>query len=210
MPGVLLAAVCLWIGGWTGFVWGFVISTVILYHCTFFINSLSHLIGRRRYATTDESRNNLVLALITLGEGWHNNHHHYMSSANQGFFWWEIDISYYVIRLLSFVGLTWDVRRPGKKALSFRRIDQQPAPPDPVGVGQEMVSGSASSDTPKGLNTSAGGRQRTPGDDVKGPIYPAGVAWLYNPCGVGCRITPPFFGGARVRDPRLGYPTPSG
>jgi stearoyl-CoA desaturase (delta-9 desaturase) len=137
VPGVILAAVCLWIGGWTGFVWGFVISTVILYHCTFFINSLSHLIGRRRYATTDESRNNLVLALLTLGEGWHNNHHHYMSSANQGFFWWEIDISYYVIRLLSFVGLTWDVRRPGKKALEFRRIGEQTTP-DPVGVGDEM------------------------------------------------------------------------
>src|SRR5207249_4812738 len=81
-------------------------------HATFSINSLSHLIGRRRYATADDSRNNLFLALITLGEGWHNNHHHYQSSANQGFFWWEIDVSYYLIRLLAWVGLVWDVRRP--------------------------------------------------------------------------------------------------
>jgi stearoyl-CoA desaturase (delta-9 desaturase) len=160
VPGILLAAVCMWIGGWTGLVWGFVISTVILYHCTFSINSLSHLVGRRRYATTDDSRNNFVLALITLGEGWHNNHHHYMSSANQGFFWWEIDISYYIIRLLSFVGLTWDVRQPGKKALAFRRVGQQPVP-DPVKVGQEMVTGTAS-DTPKGLHISAGGRAAHP------------------------------------------------
>ena len=103
-------------------VWGFVISTVILYHATFAINSLSHLLGRRRYATDDESRNNFVLALITLGEGWHNNHHHYQSSANQGFFWWEIDISYYILRLLSLFGLVWDLRRPGSKALTFRRV----------------------------------------------------------------------------------------
>jgi stearoyl-CoA desaturase (delta-9 desaturase) len=131
VPGLLLAGVCLgigfltdgWAGAWCCLVWGFVVSTVILYHATFSINSLSHLFGRRRYATTDESRNNLFLALITLGEGWHNNHHHYQSSANQGFFWWEIDISYYIIRMLGLVGLAWDIRKPGEKALSFRRMD---------------------------------------------------------------------------------------
>jgi stearoyl-CoA desaturase (delta-9 desaturase) len=122
VPGIVLAVACFLIGGWVGLVWGFLVSTVLLYHGTFFINSLSHLVGSRRYATPDESRNNLFLALITLGEGWHNNHHHYQSSANQGFFWWEIDISYYLIRLLSFVGLVWDVRRPGAKALTHRLV----------------------------------------------------------------------------------------
>jgi stearoyl-CoA desaturase (delta-9 desaturase) len=93
-------------------VWGFFVSTVILWHGTFTINSLSHVIGRRRYATTDDSRNNWLLALITLGEGWHNNHHHYQSSCRQGFFWWEVDLTYYGLRALSWVGLVWDVREP--------------------------------------------------------------------------------------------------
>ena len=97
------------------------------YHATFSINSLSHLWGNRRYATDDDSRNNWFLALITLGEGWHNNHHHFQSSANQGFFWWEFDISYMVIRSMQFVGLVWDVRRPGAKALAFRNLDQNRA-----------------------------------------------------------------------------------
>ncbi len=123
LPGVVLAVACFLIAGWAGLLWGFVVSTVLLYHAVFAINSLSHLIGKRRYQTTDESRNNFVLALITLGEGWHNNHHHYQSSANQGFFWWEIDISYCVIRTLSFFRLVWDVRRPGEKALAYRNLD---------------------------------------------------------------------------------------
>ena len=84
---------------------------MLVYHATFSINSLSHLIGSRRYATDDDSRNNGFLAFITLGEGWHNNHHHYQSSANQGFFWWEIDISYAVLRGLSWVGLVWEFLR---------------------------------------------------------------------------------------------------
>jgi stearoyl-CoA desaturase (delta-9 desaturase) len=141
VPGLLLAVGCFFFGAlvggwdftlstlgaqaeaWTCLVWGFVVSTVLCYHATFAINSLTHLIGKRRYATTDESRNNLVLALLTLGEGWHNNHHHYQSSANQGFFWWEIDISYYLIRAASLVGLTWDIRKPGYKALNFRNVE---------------------------------------------------------------------------------------
>ncbi|AKT43382.1 acyl-CoA desaturase [Chondromyces crocatus] len=115
-PAVLIAG--LWLaGGYDAFLWGFVVSTCALMHGTFTINSLAHVIGRRRYATTDTSRNNFVLALITLGEGWHNNHHHYMNSANQGFFWWEIDISYYVLRALESVSLIWDVRRPPAQVL---------------------------------------------------------------------------------------------
>ena len=100
--------------GWQMLVWGFFISTVFLLHGTLFINSLAHTFGRRRFETADDSRNSFLLALITLGEGWHNNHHHYMSSARQGFFWWEIDITYYLLRLLSAFGLIWNVRQVPK------------------------------------------------------------------------------------------------
>lgn len=117
LPPVALAGLCFVAGGWSGLVWGFVISTVLSHHATFAVNSLCHLFGRRRYATPDASRNNLLVALLTLGEGWHNNHHHYQSSANQGFFWWEIDVSYYAIKLLQWIGLVWDVRQPPRKQL---------------------------------------------------------------------------------------------
>ncbi|MST01277.1 MAG: acyl-CoA desaturase [Pedosphaera sp.] len=91
-------------------VWGFFVSTTVLFHCTASINSFAHLIGFRRFKTTDKSRNSLILALLTLGEGWHNNHHHYMHSARQGFYWWEIDITYYGLKAMSWVGLIWDLR----------------------------------------------------------------------------------------------------
>ena len=109
---VVLMALCWAIGGFDGFLWGYALSTALVAHATFTINSLAHVFGSRRYATTDTSRNNLWLALLTFGEGWHNNHHHYMNSANQGFFWWEVDVSYYVIKAWEKVGLVWDVRRP--------------------------------------------------------------------------------------------------
>ena len=82
------------------------------------VNSVCHLWGRRRFATADASRNNLFVALITLGEGWHNNHHHYQSSAHQGFQWWEIDVSYYLIRMLKWVGLVYHVRMAPMAKLS--------------------------------------------------------------------------------------------
>jgi stearoyl-CoA desaturase (delta-9 desaturase) len=91
-------------------VWGLCVSTVVLYHATFSVNSLAHSVGSRRYATRDDSRNNWAIALLTFGEGWHNNHHYYPSSARQGFFWWEIDPTYYVLRGLRAVGLIWDLR----------------------------------------------------------------------------------------------------
>ncbi len=93
------------------FVWGGLISTVLLLHGTLFINSLAHVLGRRRFNTDDNSRNSLALSLITLGEGWHNNHHRYAHSAKQGFYWWEIDISYYLLKGLSWTGLIWDLRK---------------------------------------------------------------------------------------------------
>lgn len=91
-------------------VWGFFISTVVLFHGTCTINSLSHLIGRKRYKTGDESRNSLLLALITFGEGWHNNHHYYPASARQGFFWYELDLTYYMLKVLSWFGIVWDLK----------------------------------------------------------------------------------------------------
>ncbi len=104
---------------------GFVISTVVLYHATFTVNSLAHRLGRRRYATRDESRNNLWLALLTFGEGWHNNHHHFPGSARQGFFWWEIDITYYFLRMLAGLGLIWDLRPVPVRIRDARRHDFQ-------------------------------------------------------------------------------------
>jgi stearoyl-CoA desaturase (delta-9 desaturase) len=110
-PLALIVA-CFAIGGLSGFVWGFAISTTLLWHSTYTVNSLAHLWGSRRYPTTDDSRNNPWIALLTFGEGWHNNHHHYMASARQGFFWWEIDVTYYLLRGLQAVGLVWDIREP--------------------------------------------------------------------------------------------------
>jgi stearoyl-CoA desaturase (delta-9 desaturase) len=124
VPGLSLAVLCYLVGGWSGVVWGFVLGTVMLYHTTFMVNSLCHLFGTRRYKTTDDSRNNWLVALLTLGEGWHNNHHHYQSCARQGFKWWEIDMSYYAIRTLAAVGLVWDVREPTERALKSKLIEK--------------------------------------------------------------------------------------
>jgi stearoyl-CoA desaturase (delta-9 desaturase) len=90
-------------------VWGFFVSTVILFHVTCLVNSAAHLFGRRRFATRDQSRNSLIVALLTLGEGWHNNHHHYPAATRQGFYWWEIDITYWVLKLMARIGLIWDL-----------------------------------------------------------------------------------------------------
>jgi len=122
VPPLALAALCFAIGGLSGVVWGFLISTTLLWHSTYTINSLSHRFGRRRYETGDDSRNNWALALLTMGEGWHNNHHHYQASARQGFFWWEIDVTYYVLRALAGVGLIWDIREPPAAVLAKHRI----------------------------------------------------------------------------------------
>ena len=96
--------------GWQMLIWGFFISTVVLLHATCTINSLSHLFGKRRFETADASRNNWFLALITFGEGWHNNHHYYSGSARQGFYWWELDLTYYGLKMLSWLGIIWDLR----------------------------------------------------------------------------------------------------
>ncbi len=108
--------------GWQMVVWGFFISTTLLFHGTCSVNSFAHTLGSKRYETGDESRNSLILALITLGEGWHNNHHHYQSSARQGFTWWEIDVSYYVIRTLGMLGIVWDIKTVPAKVFEQSRV----------------------------------------------------------------------------------------
>ena len=116
-PTVAFAVVCFLVGGWTGLIWGYFVGTVLLWHSTFTINSLCHVVGRRRYPTTDTSRNNFWLSLLTLGEGWHNNHHYFCSSARNGFFWWEWDPTFSAIWLLEKLGIVWDVNLPPSRVL---------------------------------------------------------------------------------------------
>ena len=96
--------------GWQMLIWGYVISTVVLLHMTLCINSVAHRVGKRRFETTDSSRNSFLLAIVTFGEGWHNNHHRFPNSARQGLKWWEIDLSYYGIKALEKIGIVWDVK----------------------------------------------------------------------------------------------------
>jgi stearoyl-CoA desaturase (delta-9 desaturase) len=110
LPAVALALLCFFLGGLHGLVWGFFVSTVMLWHGSFAINSFAHKFGRQRYVTGDESRNHWLLAILMCGEGWHNNHHHYPGSVRQGFFWWEVDLTYYVLRGLEMLGLVWNLR----------------------------------------------------------------------------------------------------
>lgn len=121
VPPLVLAGLCFVIDGWAGLIWGFFVSSVLSHHATFMVNSVCHLWGRRPYATTDASRNNVFVALVTLGEGWHNNHHHHQSSARQGFRWWQMDVSYYLIRLMAVVRLVHSIRKaPMAKLLAGR------------------------------------------------------------------------------------------
>jgi stearoyl-CoA desaturase (delta-9 desaturase) len=117
MPAVALGVLCFLVAGWSGVVVGFLWSTVLLYHATFCINSVAHVSGRKRYVTGDESRNNWLLAFFTMGEGWHNNHHAFQSSARQGFRWWEIDMTFYVLKALSSMGIIWDLKSPSEQVL---------------------------------------------------------------------------------------------
>ncbi len=126
VPLVGYALLCYAIAGAAGVVWGFVVSTIAVNHATFCINSLAHMWGSRRYRTPDTSRNNPLLALIALGEGWHNNHHFYMSSARQGFFWWEVDVSYYTLKLLAWLRLIHDVHQPPAWVRSGQSRASQP------------------------------------------------------------------------------------
>ncbi len=117
VPAISLALLCFLLAGWSGLVVGFLWSTVLVYHATFCINSLAHVSGSKRYVTGDDSRNNWLLAIFTMGEGWHNNHHAYQSSVRQGFKWWEFDPTYYLLRALSWTGLVWDLKTPPEPVL---------------------------------------------------------------------------------------------
>ena len=110
LPPIALGVGTYLILGWPGLFVGFFLSTVITWHVTFTINSLSHVFGKRRFATTDASRNNWFLAILTLGEGWHNNHHRFSSSVRQGFYWYEYDITFYILKVLSWFGIVWGLR----------------------------------------------------------------------------------------------------
>lgn len=112
VPVFGLALILFLAGGWSAVYWGFVVSTVFLWHGTFTVNSLTHVFGKARYPSGDASKNSFLIAMITMGEGWHNNHHYYQSSTRQGFFWWEIDFSYYILKALEKVGLVSDLREP--------------------------------------------------------------------------------------------------
>jgi stearoyl-CoA desaturase (Delta-9 desaturase) len=114
VPAIVLGVLCFLVAGWPGLFVGFFLSTVFVYHSTFSINSLAHVMGKKRYLTGDDSRNNWLLAISTMGEGWHNNHHAYQSSVRQGFKWWEYDPTFYILKLLSLVGIVWDLKYPPK------------------------------------------------------------------------------------------------
>ena len=117
LPAIVLAVLCFAAEGWSGLVVGFFWSTVLVYHGTFCINSLAHVRGRKRYVTGDDSRNNWILALFTMGEGWHNNHHAFQSSVRQGFRWWEVDATYHILTFLSWFGIVWDLKSPPPQLL---------------------------------------------------------------------------------------------
>ncbi|MCW5801484.1 MAG: acyl-CoA desaturase [Deltaproteobacteria bacterium] len=138
VPPIAVGVLTALVGGWFAFVWAFCVAQVLCWHGTFTINSLSHLWGARRYRTEDDSRNNPVLAMITMGEGWHNNHHHYQVSARQGFYWWEVDLTFYILRAFSLVGLVWDlhgipdhVRDDAKSMIKTATADDAEPEPEP-------------------------------------------------------------------------------
>ena len=150
LPAVALAGLSFLIAGWSGLVVGFFWSTVLVYHATFCINSLAHVRGSKRYVTGDDSRNNPLLALLTMGEGWHNNHHAYQSSARQGFRWWEVDPTYYLLKLLAGLGIVRALKSPPETVLRneqrlgarviHRTAEQLAARFDPERIARAILS----------------------------------------------------------------------
>ncbi|MCE7883766.1 MAG: acyl-CoA desaturase [Actinobacteria bacterium ATB1] len=124
VPAFALAIASLVIAGLPGLFFGFFFSTVLTWHGTFLVNSVTHVFGRRRYVTLDTSRNSLLITLVTSGEGWHNNHHYYPASCRQGFFWWELDPTYYVLKVLSWFGMVRDLKAPPARVLRAERIKE--------------------------------------------------------------------------------------
>lgn len=161
VPPIALAVALFFFGGFSMLVWGFFISTTLLWHGTFTINSLSHVFGRRRYKTSDTSRNNLLLALITCGEGWHNNHHYHQNTANQGWFWWEVDLSYYSLKVLSWLRVVSDLRTPTESTkYAFRKYSAEERAQLNARVGFRK------------LKAAAAARVHETGDKVRGALAP--------------------------------------
>lgn len=120
----LSLAIVLGFFGYDVLVYGYAVATFLLGHGTWTINSLTHVIGKKRFESGDDSKNHWFLAIITMGEGWHNNHHYYRHTANQGFYWWEYDFSYYILKMMSWVGLVWDLKLPPEHILEEgRKLD---------------------------------------------------------------------------------------
>jgi stearoyl-CoA desaturase (delta-9 desaturase) len=110
-----------WLGVWTGLIWGGLIRIFLVHHVTWSVNSACHLWGLRPYDSGDESRDNVVFGVLAMGEGWHASHHAFPTSARHGLRWWQIDVSYYVIRVMNWVGLAWNVRIPTREAQAEAR-----------------------------------------------------------------------------------------
>ena len=166
------ASVSFLIGGWSGLFVGFFGSTVLLWHATFSVNSFAHVFGRRRYETNDTSRNSLGVALLTGGEGWHNNHHHYPKSARQGFYWWEIDVTYGVLRMLAWVGLVHDLDERPCTRVAREGLLHQVDPLVLVGRRGGRRRGSAMSPVQFGASSQAQSARLTP--------TPLKSTWLTN------------------------------
>lgn len=130
IPAVLGGVITLsWVGVWTGLIWGGLVRLFLVHHVTWSVNSACHLWGMRPYPSADESRNNVVFGILALGEGWHNSHHAFPTSVRHGLRWWQIDVSYWVIRTLALLGLAWDLKLPTKEAQAKERrtsTDREP------------------------------------------------------------------------------------
>ena len=110
-----------WVGAFMGLVWGGLLRVLLVHHITWSVNSVCHLWGQRPFNTHDESRNNPVFGVLALGEGWHNNHHAFPASAKQGLEWWQIDVSFLIIRLLWVFGLVREIRVPPPERIASKR-----------------------------------------------------------------------------------------
>ncbi len=150
-PPLCLALLMFYLGSWEGLVIGFVWSTCLLWQGTFVINSFTHLWGKRDFPSTDDSKNSFIFSLVTLGEGWHNNHHFYQASCRQGFYWWQIDITYYILKILSLFRIVWDIKEPPQKILDqrFKNAEEAAANPPACAVAMEaaLVAAAATQET---------------------------------------------------------------
>jgi stearoyl-CoA desaturase (delta-9 desaturase) len=122
VPGIVGGLVShSWLGALEGLLWGGLVRTFLLHHVTWSINSVCHIWGTRPFGVTDESRNNALFGVLAFGEGWHNNHHAFPTSARHGLAWWQLDLTYVVIRILAAMKLVWNVRVPPASAMRAKR-----------------------------------------------------------------------------------------